>query len=91
MSHATEDTTEDLRYMRDPDLWGCFPKLPLKRRRDGETWPQLGVMICHTLSGATPEPITIYLGTMFDIDLRKRPTLEYPTVEAAIADGWRVD
>lgn len=81
----------DLEFIRNPDMWGLFPHLPVLRKRDDSPWPQAGTVISHSLEGPLPEPVTVYLGTIYDDDLRQRPTIEYPTAEAMVADGWRVD
>jgi hypothetical protein len=67
--------------------------LPLKSRRERD--PSGAVPLCGCLYNPVNEaaPLTIHLHTMFDTGdrVRNAATREYPSVDAAIADGWVVD
>ena len=75
----------DLEMMSSPNDWPRWPQLPLKRWRDGEM--DCGVIV-EWASGVRP---IIYLKNLFQNFAADTPTVEYPSLEALVADGWVVD
>lgn len=71
--------------MKTPDLWGCWPFLPLKRRRADHHLPDTAV-----LAEFSDAPRTrVYLCNMWAFN----PAVfkDYESAEAIVADGWEVD
>jgi hypothetical protein len=66
--------------MKHPEWWICWPLLPLTRRGKAD----MGVM-CEGF------PNTVFLTTLFLFNPREDRKLEYPSIEALLADGWVVD
>lgn len=77
---------EEIALMTNPDQWAS-ELLPLVR---GD---ECGLLYCP-LSADTPEPV-VYLANLFDVT-RDKPLSEFPqqrygSIEAIVADGWKVD
>jgi hypothetical protein len=72
--------------LSDPSTWPLRPLLPLSRNVDAD-WPELGFLVAGG-------PV-VYRGSIYDIppglDLSGFRSTEYETMEAVLADGWRVD
>jgi hypothetical protein len=79
---------DDLAMMRDPDRWPVWPQLPIKRNKDGAPL-ELGRLLNTSLKDDTVAPI-VRLGTIFE-PWSNAETIEYPDLEAVVADGWIVD
>lgn len=88
-----EDKKENLKMMKDPGIWGCWPILPMKKVI-GPGMPKMGFML------ATGKPI-LYLVNMCDLRrigastvqevMEKVPSEEYTSFEKVLDDGWEVD
>ena len=71
-------------FIKDYSRWPCWPRLPVKRYKQGDPWPELGV-VCSSNTRK------VYLMDLWgDID-PDTPVLTYYDVEGMLADGWRVD
>jgi hypothetical protein len=73
--------------LSDPLTWPLRPLLPLSRDVEGN-WPELGFLV------AAGGPV-VYRGSIYDIppglDLSRFKSTEYETLDAVLADGWKVD
>ncbi len=76
-----------LEFMKTPGKWPAWPFLPLKRSLDQR--PCMGLLI---ESDGNVLPVVI-LRNLFDYEtpLSKCQKVEYDSLEALVADGWRVD
>lgn len=72
-----------LAFVKRPINWPLWPRLPMKR---GEQNRELA-----TLYPTGPNEYTLFLTDAFSPITDKTPKIEYPTAEAVLADGWRVD
>jgi len=83
---ATEH--DDLTMLKNPSLWPCWPRLPLKRRskNPAQLW-DVG-FVSDGMGEAR-----LFLANIYD--KIENPTtvlqIEYPSPEALLADGWVVD
>jgi hypothetical protein len=83
---APDRAERDLRMMRSPAKWPCWPRLPLKRFVAGATTlPDTGFMVAQ--QGIRTR---VYHGIIF-APARPGDFKDYPSYEAIVADGWRVD
>jgi hypothetical protein len=84
----------DRTMMRSPKLWPCHPFLPLVRRRaDGGL--DLGVMVDAAVWSLSPRPCVVHANLLLMpsdreelLDLRID---EFPSLDALLDAGWRVD
>ncbi len=78
---------DDAAMMRNQSSWPAWPVLPVKKYNKPGEMPDVGTMF----AGQTK----VFKCNMFDLsgteDLTKLDSFDYPSVEAIIADGWRVD
>lgn len=73
---------DDVAIMKTPQIWPCWPFLPVKRVRNGIETAVLGAF--------SEAPLTrLYLCNMYDFDHTKFK--DYESAEAIAADGWIVD
>jgi hypothetical protein len=72
-----------LAFVKRPIDWPLWPRLPMKR---GEQNRELA-----TLYPTGPQEYTLFLTDAFSPITNETPKIEYPTAEAVLADGWRVD
>jgi hypothetical protein len=82
----------DVEFMKNPELWPIWPRLPLKKRR-GNLGFELAIMIEGTVSGrgiGTVKPI-VYFATMYEVLDSDTPRKQYDSFEAIVEDGWVVD
>lgn len=92
----TPKTEQDhLDMMRHPERWPQSLVLPLRHRTrtDGDGHGLLGFMFeDYAKREAAPK---VYVGLIFfrsmGLRLRDLPVEEFPSLEAVIAAGWRVD
>lgn len=88
-----KEKQEDLRMIKDPNTWGCWPILPMKKAT-GEGERPVGFLL------ATGKP-KLYLRNFLDlrgigvqtvkeID-EKVQSREYVSFEAILDDGWIID
>lgn len=86
-----EEIMDDGAFIRHVELWPHYPLLPIKRHIADEDGPECCLLL------ATAEPwSTVYACNLFALpktvsELRKMNKYTYPSVEALLADGWRVD
>lgn len=73
----------DAEFIRDPEQWPLWPVLPMKRNSNTLAY----------LLGDPPEtgPITLWLGNFRGPAAHGEHSMEYSSVEAMLAAGWRVD
>ena len=65
------------------DKWARFPVLPLIRKDGVNKRPELGFVLHGNVT-------KVYCGNMF-ADIKSLKTVEYPSVDALLNDGWRVN
>lgn len=74
--------------IRTPDDWPLWPVLPMKRRSQDGTWPEMGFIVDHRGTE------TIWLGTIYEINTILKadgPKKVYESAEDLVADSWIVD
>lgn len=78
---------KSLEFLRNPDRWPLWPRLPLKR---GEQNSELGVLFAQD---ETDLPIRVWRCSLYDrIDPKTTPSYEYISFEELLDEGkWRVD
>jgi len=86
--------TRDRLMMRSPRLWPCHPFLPLIRKRpDGGL--DLGVMVDASFWQPRPNPCVVRANLLLmptdHEELLALPIDEFPSLEALLDAGWRVD
>lgn len=82
---------EEVRFIRNPDRWPCWPLLPmksLKEKGDGNM-PQLGYMYYPRLVGNDVKPV-IYLGSLYRANPRMDEKKEYDSLDALLEE-WEID
>jgi hypothetical protein len=93
LAFATPQRLRDLRVIRDPRLWSCWPFLPVVRRGKDGTEQQLGVLYDAVATcGRYGFSATVFLTNMFILPGTEEkffalPRLVYDTAEEIIADG----
>jgi hypothetical protein len=80
-------------FIRNPDLWPVWPRLPVKRYAPGSHHAEMGVVLDESggLDGPLPEPVRVYLGNLYDDAIQHREYLRYETVDDMLGAGWEVD
>ena len=71
--------------MASPDYWGRWPLLPIKRDIGKDR--EVGVLLDR-------KPYLVYLVNLWAIPedtLEGMPFIEYESIDAVLADGWKVD
>ena len=85
--NAPNATSPSAVVLSNPSTWPLRPLLPLSRS-GADAWPELGFLV------ASGGPV-VYRGSIYDIppglDLSGFKSTEYETLDAVLADGWRVD
>ena len=84
---AVSDYAKDLAMAQDPNRWPVWPQLPLIKR-DGSH--EAGRLFNGSLSDDTVSPV-VYLGLIYTPITTRTEKVEYESLEAVFADGWRVD
>jgi hypothetical protein len=82
----------------NPWEWPCYPRLPLKKKAPGQTWPDMAFLLAHEdcMSALDSDhvdpdkPFTIYLGLMYGKPAEML-TITYDNVDALLSAGWEVD
>jgi hypothetical protein len=88
-------SARDLLYVTNPDLWPCWPFLPVIRRTGTEE--ELGLMYdVRGTCGPTGYSATVFLCNLFQLPATEAEFLQLPrevfdTAEELLAAGWRVD
>ena len=91
------DGTRHLLFTSKPALWPAWPFLPLIRRKPGREEEELGLLYGSPTSTVPFGPaVTVYLGNLLllpttEAEVLALPREQYPSPEAAFAEGWRVD
>jgi len=80
-----EDLARELDMMTSPQKWPQWPQLPVKRHRDGQS--DFGVMV-EDVGGVVPD---VYRKNLFQKFTQDTPKTSYESMDALLADGWRVD
>lgn len=95
-TRADCDQARNLLFFTSPELWECWPFLPLVRRRPGRE-EQCG-LLCDVrgLGGPTGYTATVILCNLFLVpprlgDLLALPGEVFDLPEEVYAAGWRVD
>ena len=87
-----KERAENLKLMKSPDKWLCWPILPVKRVIVKTEMPAIGFML------ATGEPV-VYLKNMYDLKggssvkdiMENTPSKRYENFEEILNDGWLAD
>jgi len=72
--------------IEDEITWPLWPQLPLKRYVDEQMFPEFGVLF--------PKTKDVYSVQLRMVNMPRTEdtkTVEYPTIDALLADGWVVD
>lgn len=77
---------EDKRMIEEPGWWSSWPLLPVKRPGRLRHMPELGLIHAD-------DQTIVRLANLFDdsATIVAATKIEYSTVDALLADGWRVD
>jgi hypothetical protein len=80
---------DDRGMILHPNLWPKWPYLPVKRRLEGGSFPETGVIWIGT-------KFNIYFVNLFDMpksaeEFKATNHIPYNNVDELIADGWIVD
>lgn len=87
----------DTEIIRDPNRWGMWPMLPMKRRSNSLDKKDLGFLldsIEHNQACRGNGVFTIFHHYAFDMksfDARTCPATTYKTLEAMLQDEWVID
>jgi hypothetical protein len=84
MDNDRWDTTRDRDYIKDRDHWVAGPFCPLKRYRTPGEFPDTAYLFAHD------DELLLHIGNIL-IASAEDPIVRYDSVEAILADGWRVD
>jgi hypothetical protein len=87
---ATASKPSEGDFIRDPDHWPQWPRLPLKKG----PWPDRVIgFLCDNggLDGPLPEPVRVYHGNIWADFTETPPFTEYATVDDLLGAGWEVD
>lgn len=90
-------TTDPERYARDaamilrPDRWPRWPILPLKRLREGQGWPEYGVLLALAEYRTAVFKANLFALPPTEAELLALEKIEYPSFTALLDDGWTVD
>lgn len=89
-----KERQENLKMIKDPGTWGCWPILPMKKIRGEHDLHSVGFLL------ATGKPklyLTNFLNlndlgvrTVKEVD-EKVPAKEYDSFENILDDGWVID
>jgi hypothetical protein len=85
----------DLDMLKHPERWPHWPFLPMCKGKPGPM-ATTGLVVdleCGVDDHHAAQP-TVYLANIFSLSsvkLSKAEKIEYPTLEAMLADGWWVD
>ncbi len=76
----------DLEMMQNRAEWPHWPLLPIKRRREGQSWPELGVLYAA-------DPLEFFDVTLYELEqaLDDGKKGEPTTAEELVKLGWVVD
>lgn len=85
---------EDQALILDPDQWPNWPILPIKRRVEGESWPELAFI--NGIGANEPKLMVIFENmhrySEMTNEQRKACRIEvYDGVNSLLDDGWMVD
>lgn len=79
-----------LAFIRNPDQWPCWPRLPLKRRVNHNSETEVGVLLAQD---ETDLPIKVWRCNLYE-RINPKTTLyyEYASFEELLIEGkWRID
>lgn len=86
-----------LKMYVDPNQWPCWPRLPVKHstKKDATGFPLLGFVMHPRERDPHPRTVVIYRGNVImrytQVEFEALPTETFPTFEALLDAGWRVD
>jgi hypothetical protein len=87
------DREEEKAMMQDPMRWPHIV-LPVKRRREGQSWPDVGIMLVSRVDAELKGVVKpeVYLRSLYDKEpLSETEIIQYPDFDALLDDGWVVD
>lgn len=101
-NRKADETKEDQAFINDPGGWPIWPWLPLKRGNNELADKNLGVLWVgdlpetHARKRGPDDRWVVWHVQLFDLPpnveaFRASPHTIYPTLDALLADGWRVD
>jgi len=82
-------------WISNPDIWEAYPLLPMTRPTPtGFGTPECAVLVAPAEDGR----FRLYARNIFDFhrgplapQLERCRVFDYPTADAVLADGWKVD
>lgn len=80
-----EQAFDDAAFIRDDDSWPNWPLLPIKRPKKDEGWPETALIT------AGEKTVVIHAGMFDGQGIHDAKRTSYDSIEALVADGWRVD
>jgi hypothetical protein len=97
MSPAAPSLVRNVAMFRTPNLWPCWPYLPVRRPLPDNTGQQLGVL--YDACGACGQygySATVFLANLYFLprardELFALPKCVYDTAEEMAEAGWTVD
>ncbi len=92
MARDPNEGISDLQFISEPARWPNVVILPVKKHIATGKMPQMGLVMqpSRELPRLAPHPV-VYLGNMWDPELKISDVIEYESLEALVADGWVVD
>jgi len=91
--NTTQVQDENIAFIKDEDKWPHWPLLPVKKYKEGETWPTFGTLVSPIENNGILWVVSasIFLLTLEMVTQKSVPIKAYDTVEEMVADGWMVD
>ena len=90
-------TARDMHYFQNPQLWGCYPFLPVTRQAIGDPEKELGVLYdARGVDGTYGFSSTVFLTNLFSMPRTTAkfialPRCVYDGFDELASDGWVVD
>jgi hypothetical protein len=78
---------EEIGMMSHPDRWPHTVVLPVKRRVEGQSRPEVGFLRQLSLKTPAPAPEPVVYRTF----TKEESPWRYDSIEAIVDDGWVVD
>ena len=90
-------TARDMHFFLNPNLWRCYPFLPVTRQAIDDPDKQLGVLFdARGLAGIYGYSSTVFLTNLFSMPrttprFLALPKYVYDSFDELASDGWIVD